>query len=204
MGGLGSGRPSGSGRDKVEACRKRGCPAAGELAPAMAANDSAVSSGHSGRRPRRRDSRPPGACLVLAVEFGRVSAGRLSMCARRHAGRLWCSWARQRHGAMPVTLLGARRRPRGDLTTKNNQSRYHENNYRRHNRHEGIPRLDCAFYGGTGFDQDPSYRAFWRTRRSVGASSPVRQQGGHRRARDDHLSNSSKLRQSLARRVNEW
>jgi hypothetical protein len=49
---------------------------------------------------------------------------------------------------MPVTLLGARRRPRGDLTTKNNQSRYHENNYRRHNRHEGIPRLDCAFYGG--------------------------------------------------------
>jgi hypothetical protein len=32
----------------------------------------------------------------------------------------------------------------------------------------------------------------------------VRQQGGPRRARYDCLSNSSKLRQSLARRVNEW
>jgi hypothetical protein len=30
---------------------------------------------------------------------------------------------------MPVTLLGAACRPSGDLTTKNNHSRYHENNY---------------------------------------------------------------------------
>ena len=58
-----------------------------------------------------------------------LSAARLSMCARRYAGRLWHPWARQRHGAIPVTLLGTGRRPRGDLTTKNNQSHYHENNY---------------------------------------------------------------------------
>ena len=38
----------------------------------------------------------------------------------------------------------------------------------------------------------------------MGASSPVRQQGGPRRSRDYHLSISSKLRQSPARRVNEW
>jgi hypothetical protein len=57
-----------------------------------------------------------------------LSAGRQSMCARRHAGRLGRSRARRRRG-MPVTLLGAWREPGGDLTTKNNQSRYHENNY---------------------------------------------------------------------------
>ena len=61
-----------------------------------------------------------------------------------------------------------------------------------------------SMMAGDGFDQAPSYRAFWRTRRSMGASSPVWQQGGPRRARYDCLSNSSKLRQSLARRVNEW
>ena len=34
-----------------------------------------------------------------------------------------------RHGAMPTMLLGAGGSPSGDLTTKNNQSRYHKNNY---------------------------------------------------------------------------
>ena len=38
----------------------------------------------------------------------------------------------------------------------------------------------------------------------MGASSPVRQQGGPRHARYDCLSISSELRQSLARLVNEW
>jgi hypothetical protein len=49
--------------------------------------------------------------------------------APRHAGKLGRSWATRRHSTMPVTLLGAACRPSGDLTTKNNQSRYHENNY---------------------------------------------------------------------------
>ena len=49
--------------------------------------------------------------------------------APRHAGKLGRSWATRRHSTMPVTLLGAACRPSGDLTTKNNHSRYHENNY---------------------------------------------------------------------------
>jgi hypothetical protein len=69
------------------------------------------------------------ALVRIAHASWTLSAARLSMCVRRYAGRLWHSWARRRHGAMPVTLLGAVRRPSGDLTTKNNQSRYHENNY---------------------------------------------------------------------------
>jgi hypothetical protein len=69
------------------------------------------------------------ALVRIAHASWSLSAAQLSMCMRRYAGRLWLFWERQRHGTMPVTLLGTGRRPRGDLTTKNNQSRYHENNY---------------------------------------------------------------------------
>jgi len=65
-------------------------------------------------------------CTARMARMLVLSAGRQSMCARRHAGRLGRSRARRRRG-MPVTLLGAWREPGGDLTTKNNQSRYHEN-----------------------------------------------------------------------------
>jgi hypothetical protein len=53
-----------------------------------------------------------------------LSAGGRNTCAE--LGR---SWATRRHSTMPVTLLGAACRPSGDLTTKNNHSHYHENNY---------------------------------------------------------------------------
>ena len=68
------------------------------------------------------------ALVRIAHASWTLSAARLSMCVRRYAGRLWHSW-RGARTAMLVTLLGAVRRPSGDLTTKNNQSRYHENNY---------------------------------------------------------------------------
>jgi hypothetical protein len=47
----------------------------------------------------------------------------------------------------------------------------------------------------------PPLTGLFGARRSMSASSPVRQQGGPRRARDDHLSISSKLRQRLAQPV---
>ena len=51
---------------------------------------------------------------------------------RANSGRLLAPRGREkprRYGAMPGTLLGGRCRPSGDLATKNNQSRYHEDNY---------------------------------------------------------------------------
>jgi len=85
-------------------------------------------SPNSWRSAHDRGASGPRACAHSARSWT-LSAALLSMCVRRYTGRLWHSWARRRHGAMLVTLLGAVRRPSGDLTTKNNQSRYHENNY---------------------------------------------------------------------------
>ena len=78
----------------------------------------------NGQQGQRRQSRH-----CPAGRTGACSNARLSMCTWRHAGRLCHSWARRRHGAMPTMLLGAGGSPSGDLTTKNNQSRYHKNNY---------------------------------------------------------------------------
>ena len=51
---------------------------------------------------------------------GSLSVAQLSMCMRRYAGRLWHFWERQRHGTMPVTLLGTgRKRTKRGAPSKN-------------------------------------------------------------------------------------